>query len=187
MSHQHSLSPVCAGEHPRLGGGVKFVLLCCWAVSLHAQTLRFTNAASAGVFTLTRGMDYEVFACGVGTMQRDTSTVVSWTIPGQMGDTAHVLTFEPCPKNTVAVFHNHPWTGPAMSQGMLSPKDLCALSRPDEESVVRSVIPWAVVGVGRWSPESVYVCWWPRLYVDPSLLFTPSSAGRRLVFTQEVQ
>jgi hypothetical protein len=68
----------------------------------------------------------------------------------------------PCaPATTLAVWHNHPWTGPDSGFGVRTPEDLCSLSQPDIRTVIADSIPFAVVSVGR-APRPI-VCWWRRV------------------------
>src|SRR5947209_5448665 len=62
---------------------------------------------------------------------------------------------------TLAVWHNHPWTGPDSSFGVKTPEDFCSLSEPDLRTVIADSVPFAVVSVGR--ARRPILCWWRRV------------------------
>ncbi len=82
-------------------------------------------------------------------------------MPDLVRSTVDAVEPEPCAPTTLAVWHNHPWTGPDSSFGVKTPEDLCSLSQPDLRTVVADSIPFAVVSVGRTSRP--IVCWWRRV------------------------
>jgi len=111
---------------------------------------------------LAAGLDREVVLCLQGSVSGDTATVRDFVMPDLLKSTADAVVPEPCePQSTLAVWHNHPWTGPDSSFGVKTPEDLCSLSEPDLRSVIADSIPFAVVSVGR-SAQSV-TCWWRRV------------------------
>src|SRR6266550_4199975 len=80
--------------------------------------------------------------------------------PHRLGD-SQLAAVEAAGARALAVWHNHPWTGPDSSFGVKTPEDLCSLSQPDLRTVVADSIPFAVVSVGRTSRP--IVCWWRRV------------------------
>src|SRR5207237_5402639 len=79
----------------------------------------------------------------------------------------------PCGRATLAVWHNHPWTGPDSTFGVKTAEDLCSLSQPDLRTVVADSIPFAVVSVGRTAQP--IICWWRRVQavVNRQVKFLP--------------
>lgn len=110
---------------------------------------------------LAAGLDREVVLCLQGSVSRDTAIVRDFVMPDLHRSTVDAVTPEPCGPATLAVWHNHPWTGPDSSFGVRTPEDLCSLSQPDLRTVVADSIPFAVVSVGR-TPRPI-VCWWRRV------------------------
>jgi len=106
-------------------------------------------------------VDREVVLCLQGSVAGDTARVQEFVMPDLVRSTADYVQPLPCERGTLAVWHNHPWTGPDSSFGVKTPEDLCSLSQPDLRSVIADSIPFAVVTVGR-SPRTV-VCWWRRV------------------------
>src|SRR2546425_12818139 len=82
-------------------------------------------------------------------------------MPDLLRSTVDAVEPQPCAPATLAVWHNHPWTGPDSSFGVKTPEDLCSLSQPDLRTVVADSIPFAVVSVGRTTQP--IVCWWRRV------------------------
>src|SRR5207247_9343325 len=100
--------------------------------------------------------------CLRGAIRGDTAVVDDFVMPDIVASAADAVQPLPCaPAITLAVWHNHPWTGPDSSFGVRTPEDLCSLSQPDIRSVVADSIPFAVVSVGR-TPRPI-VCWWRRV------------------------
>ena len=132
---------------------------------LNAQPTRrlvITASLVRRLSQLAAGLDREVVLCLQGSVSGDTATVRDFVMPDLLKSTADAVVPEPCePQSTLAVWHNHPWTGPDSSFGVKTPEDLCSLSQPDLRSVIADSIPFAVVTVGR-SPRTV-VCWWRRV------------------------
>src|SRR2546430_10133519 len=99
---------------------------------------------------LAAGLDREVVLCLRGAIRGDTAVVDDFVMPDIVASAADAVQPLPCaPATTLAVWHNHPWTGPDSSFGVRTPEDLCSLSQPDIRSVVADSIPFAVVSVGR--------------------------------------
>jgi hypothetical protein len=110
---------------------------------------------------LAAGLDREVVLCLQGNIAGDTAVVRDFVMPDLLRSTVDAVEPQPCAPATLAVWHNHPWTGPDSSFGVKTPEDLCSLSQPDLRTVVADSIPFAVVSVGR-TPRPI-VCWWRRV------------------------
>ena len=110
---------------------------------------------------LAAGLDREVVLCLQGSISGDTAVARELVMPDLVRSTVDAVEPEPCAPATLAVWHNHPWTGPDSSFGVRTPEDLCSLSQPDLRTVVADSIPFAVVSVGRTSRP--IVCWWRRV------------------------
>jgi len=110
---------------------------------------------------LAAGLDREVVLCLQGSVSGDTAVVREFVMPDLLRSTVDAVEPQPCAPATLAVWHNHPWTGPDSSFGVKTPEDLCSLSQPDLRTVVADSIPFAVVSVGRTSRP--IVCWWRRV------------------------
>jgi len=110
---------------------------------------------------LAAGLDREVVLCLQGSISGDTAVVRDFVMPDLLRSTVDAVEPQPCAPATLAVWHNHPWTGPDSSFGVKTPEDLCSLSQPDLRTVVADSIPFAVVSVGR-TPRPI-VCWWRRV------------------------
>ncbi len=131
---------------------------------LNSQPLkRLVLAASLfrRLSVLAAGLDREVVLCLQGSVSGDTAVVRDFVMPDLLRSTVDAVEPQPCAPATLAVWHNHPWTGPDSSFGVKTPEDLCSLSQPDLRTVVADSIPFAVVSVGRTSRP--IVCWWRRV------------------------
>jgi hypothetical protein len=113
------------------------------------------------VSLLAAGLDREVVLCLRGRATGDSALVDEFVMPDLVSSTADQVQPLPCGPATLAVWHNHPWTGPDSTFGIKTPEDLCSLSEPDLRTVVADSIPFAVVSVGR-TPRPI-VCWWRRV------------------------
>src|SRR5437870_10411552 len=129
---------------------------------------------------LAAGLDREVVLCLQGTSSGDSAMVRDFVMPDLLRSAADAVQPEPCAPATLAVWHNHPWTGPDSSFGVKTPEDLCSLSQPDLRTVVADSIPFAVVSVGR-TPRPI-VCWWRReqAVVNRHVKFLPRFARQWL-------
>lgn len=161
---------------PRVAGAL---LLCC--ASLAAAQAPLTHEDSALLQTqrtrrlvvqpsllrrlnaLAAGLDREVVLCLQGTVSRDTALVSEFIMPDLVSSAADQVVPRPCGPGTLAVWHNHPWTGPDSTFGIRAPPDLCSLSEPDIRTVILDSVPFAVVSVGR--TERPVLCWWRRVQV----------------------
>jgi hypothetical protein len=110
---------------------------------------------------LAAGLDREVVLCLAGQAQGDSAFVQDFIMPDLVTSTVDQVQPLPCGPGTLAVWHNHPWTGPDSSFGIKTPEDLCSLSQPDLRTVILDSIPFAVVSVGR-APRPI-MCWWRRV------------------------
>ena len=109
---------------------------------------------------LAAGLDREGVLCLQGTVAGDTAVPQDFEMPDFVSSAADRVQPAPCGPGTLAVWHNHPWTGPDSSFGVKTPEDLCSLSQPDLRTVTADSIPFAVVSVGR--TRGPIVCWWRR-------------------------
>jgi hypothetical protein len=112
---------------------------------------------------LAAGLDREVVLCLQGAVNGDTAVVDDFVMPDLVNSMADAVAPMPCGPATLAVWHNHPWTGPDSAFGIRVPADFCSLSEPDIRTVVAGSIPFAVVSVGR--AGRPIVCWWRRVQV----------------------
>ncbi|HUL50581.1 MAG TPA: hypothetical protein VLT79_11250 [Gemmatimonadales bacterium] len=112
---------------------------------------------------LAAALDGEVALCLTGRTSHDTAFVREFYMPEIVASGPDSVVPESCGSGTLAVWHNHPWTGPDSSFGVRAPEDLCSLSEPDIRTVVSDSVPFAVVSVGR-APQPV-ICWWRRVQV----------------------
>src|SRR5438445_8582292 len=110
---------------------------------------------------LAAGLDREVVLCLQGTSSGDSAMVRDFVMPDLLRSAADAVQPEPCAPATLAVWHNHPWTGPDSSFGVKTPEDFCSLSEPDLRTVIADSVPFAVVSVGR--ARRPILCWWRRV------------------------
>src|SRR2546427_3322624 len=61
---------------------------------------------------LAAGLDREVVLCLQGSVTGDTAFVQELVMPDLYRSTVDAVVPEPCGPATLAVWHNHPWTGP---------------------------------------------------------------------------
>ena len=129
------------------------------------DSLLWTPAALEPIYVLTRGLDYEIMACLAGDRLAGVTTIRSVVIPPQITTHTTIPRSGPCPKQTRALFHTHPWQGVDAAQGWHTPRDVCYLSPTDLATARESKWKWFAVGVGRWSADSVLLCWWSKAEV----------------------
>src|SRR2546429_3190102 len=122
---------------------------------------------------LAAGLDREVVLCLQGTASGDSAMVRDFVMPDLLSSAADAVQPLPCAPATLAVWHNHPWTGPDSSFGVKTPEDFCSLSEPDLRTVIADSVPFAVVSVGR--ARRPILCWWRRVQaaVDRHVKFLP--------------
>jgi hypothetical protein len=110
---------------------------------------------------LAAGLDREVVLCLQGSVAGDSALVRDFVMPDLVNSAADEVEPRPCGPATLAVWHNHPWTGPDSSFGVRTPEDFCSLSQADLRTVVADSVPFAVVSVGR--ARRPILCWWRRV------------------------
>lgn len=125
------------------------------------KRLALTTSLLRRLSLLAAGLDRELVLCLRGTALGDSAMVDDFVMPDIIVSSADQVQPLPCARATLAVWHNHPWTGPDSSFGVKTPEDLCSLSQPDLRTVIRDSIPFAVVSVGR-TPRPI-ICWWRRV------------------------
>jgi hypothetical protein len=134
------------------------------------KRLVFTPSLVRRLSLLAAGLDREVVLCLEGEASGDSAVLREFVMPDVVSSAADAVQPEPCGRGTLAVWHNHPWTGPDSSFGVKTPEDLCSLSQPDLRTVVADSTPFAVVSVGRLAgvgrpagaPRAI-LCWWRRV------------------------
>ena len=129
---------------------------------------------------LAAGLDREVVLCLQGTASGDSAMVRDFVMPDLLSSAADAVQPLPCAPATLAVWHNHPWTGPDSSFGVKTPEDFCSLSEPDLRTVIADSVPFAVVSVGR--ARRPILCWWRRVQavVNRHVKFLPRFARQWL-------
>jgi hypothetical protein len=131
------------------------------------KRLVFTPSLVRRLSLLAAGLDREVVLCLEGEAAGDSAVLREFVMPDVVSSAADAVQPEPCGRGTLAVWHNHPWTGPDSSFGVKTPEDLCSLSQPDLRTVVADSTPFAVVSVGRLSGDArgprTILCWWRRV------------------------
>jgi hypothetical protein len=125
------------------------------------KRLTLTPSLFRRLSVLAAGLDREVVLCLQGSLTGDSALAREFVMPDLLRSTPDAAVPEPCGRGTLAVWHNHPWSGPDSSFGIKTPEDLCSLSQPDLRTVIADSIPFAVVSVGR-TPRPI-VCWWRRV------------------------
>jgi hypothetical protein len=131
------------------------------------KRLVFTPSLVRRLSLLAAGLDREVVLCLEGEASGDSAVVREFVMPDVVSSAADAVEPEPCGRGTLAVWHNHPWTGPDSSFGVKAPEDLCSLSQPDLRTVIADSAPFAVVSVGRLDGDArgprAILCWWRRV------------------------
>ncbi|HEX4601014.1 MAG TPA: hypothetical protein VH116_06460 [Gemmatimonadales bacterium] len=125
------------------------------------KRLAFTPSLVRRLSALAAGLDREVVLCLQGTASGDSALVRDFVMPDLVSSGPDAVQPVPCAPTTLALWHNHPWTGPDSSFGVKTPEDFCSLSQPDLRSVIADSVPFAVVSVGRASHP--ILCWWRRV------------------------
>ncbi len=110
---------------------------------------------------LAAALDREVVLCLRGSVAGDSAVAEDFGMADVVSFSADAVRPQPCPPATLAVWHNHPWTGPDSAFGVRTPEDLCSLSEPDLRTVIADSVPFAVVSVGR--ADHPITCWWRRV------------------------
>ena len=122
--------------------------------------------------TLAAGLHSEIVLCLTGTTNGDTAFATGFNMPDPQLSASDHATFGPCPKEAVAIWHNHPVetrAGGAMqgapSPGYarplgdpnMTPRDLCALSETDIRTAAQVGQAFVVVAV-----DANTWCWGSR-------------------------
>jgi hypothetical protein len=120
--------------------------------------------------TLAAGLQSEIVLCLTGTTNGATAVATGFTMPDPQLSASDHATFGPCPKEAVAIWHNHPLETRASTaaQGApgyarprgdpnMTPRDLCALSETDIRTASQGSQPFVVVAV-----DANTWCWWTR-------------------------
>src|ERR1700704_3458082 len=123
----------------RLAAAVLVAAVTC-PVSAHAQGAQLTAMDSAilashplkrlaltpsllrRVSLLAAGLDREVVLCLQGRAAGDSALVEDFVMPDLLSSTADRVQPLPCGPATLAVWHNHPWTGPDSTFGVKTPE-----------------------------------------------------------------
>lgn len=137
---------------------------------------------------LAGGLHTEVVLCLQGTVSGDTASASSFSMPEPHASTSDGSISHPCPPETLAVWHNHPWVEVRTLQNaphtrrirrvpMRHSVELCALSQQDIETATRIGYSFAVVAV-----DSDTWCWWSlgqlRYFADRGIELGPSVPGQ---------
>ena len=120
----------------------------------------------AKLHTLANGLRTEVVLCLLGAVEGDTVRVTDFSMPDPKVSTPSSSLFSVCPKNTHAVWHNHPMVEAAgddqTTHGFRSrrepvshPRELCVLSATDIRTSLKLGHPFVVVAV-----DAHTWCWW---------------------------
>lgn len=107
--------------------------------------------------TIAAGLENEMVLCLTGTVKGAEAVVTGFTIPAQQVSTSDHATVAPCPRDAVAIWHNHPLEAPPGSDPNLTPRDLCALSETDIRTTSQGSHYFVVVAV-----DANTWCWWSR-------------------------
>jgi len=97
----------------------------------------------------------ETVRCLIGLVQRDSLVIdLAWK-PVILQSTANSVAYRPCPVATIALWHNHPWTGDN------EPEYSCYLSKIDIREAIQ---PWAPP-IQMVQVTGAVACWWTRAQV----------------------
>ena len=145
-------------------------LLSILALAPPSPTLVLDPGLLVRLQTLAAGLHNEIVLCLTGTTSEGTAVATGFTMPDPRLSASDHATFGPCPKETVAIWHNHPLenrsgvisdgaAGFARPRGdpNTTARELCALSNTDIRTAAANDQPFIVVSVDRdtW-------CWWSR-------------------------
>jgi len=120
--------------------------------------------------TLAGGLQTEIVLCLSGTTRGDTVVATGFTMPDPQLSASDHATFGPCPKESVAIWHNHPLEtrisatvpgAPGYARPLgdpnVTPRELCVLSETDIRTASKVGQPFVVVAV-----DASTWCWWSR-------------------------
>lgn len=113
--------------------------------------------------TLAAVLQNEIVLCLTGTVNGGEALVTGFTMPASQHSASDHATFGPCPKEAVAIWHNHPLetrtSTAARPRGdpNMKPRDLCVLSATDIRTASQVSQPFVVIAV-----DATTWCWWSR-------------------------
>lgn len=120
--------------------------------------------------TLAAGLQSEIVLCLTGTVDGAEAVVTGFTMPDPRLSASDHATFGPCPREALAIWHNHPLetrastvtqdaTGYARPRGdpNMTPRELCALSETDIRTTSQGSHLFVVIAV-----DARTWCWWSR-------------------------
>lgn len=116
--------------------------------------------------TLAGGLHAEIALCLLGKIDGDMARLSDFFMPEPTVSTSSRSLVRPCPREALAVWHNHPLEGADVSGARegagtaAAARRLCVLSKTDIQTSLRFDHPFVVVAVDRhtW-------CWWTRAEV----------------------
>lgn len=119
--------------------------------------------------TLAEGLHREVVLCLTGRIREGTAIADGFEMPMPRLSTPTRSSFDPCPRGTLASWHNHPPITGLAGLGDDSPfgssaeraRRLCVLSETDIRTATRLRHPFVVVSV-----DAKTWCWWRLSEVD---------------------
>lgn len=119
--------------------------------------------------TLAEGLHREVVLCLTGRVRGNTAIADGFEMPTPRLSTPTRSSFDPCPRGTLASWHNHPpITGPVgvvagspFGSDAERARRLCVLSQTDIQTAARLRHPFVVVSV-----DAKTWCWWRLSEVD---------------------
>jgi len=118
--------------------------------------------------TLAGGLHQEIVLCLQGRVHGGVATVTRFEMPVPRLSTPTRSSFDPCPRGTLASWHNHPVSAvgatPAAAGGAAAghrARRLCVLSELDIQTATRLRHPFVVVSV-----DATTWCWWTLGEVD---------------------
>jgi hypothetical protein len=107
--------------------------------------------------TIAAGLQNEMVLCLTGSVNGAEAVVTGFTIPAPQVSTSDHATVAPCPREAVAIWHNHPLEAPLGSDPNLTPRDLCALSETDIRTTSQGSHFFVVIAI-----DANTWCWWSR-------------------------
>lgn len=152
--------------------GDVIALLSILALATPSPKLVLDPGLLARLQTLAAGLRSEIVLCLTGTTSEGTAVATGFTMPDPRLSASDHATFGACPKEAVAIWHNHPLETRAgtATQGApppgyarplgdpnMTPRDLCALSETDIRTAAQVGQPFVVVAV-----DANTWCWWSR-------------------------
>ncbi len=151
------------------------VAVFVWAALLHARNepdapghLIIEPNLLSKLQLLAGGLHTEIVLCLQGTTEGETAHATEFSMPEQQSSTSKGSVSLPCPRETLAVWHNHPVVDPELLTASphirwsrRGPLDLCALSGQDILTADRVGYPFVVVAV-----DAETWCWWTREQVQ---------------------